>query len=90
MAVGLLAISAAACSAGAEPVQRQAAPAPAPPRAGAPPRLVFFMNPNGVPCQIQDRVLREMGPELGARAALVVYRTFGALILRKGMLFAGM
>ncbi|HSN93338.1 MAG TPA: hypothetical protein VLS93_19055 [Anaeromyxobacteraceae bacterium] len=39
------------------------------------PRLVFFMNPYGVPCQMQERVLREMGPELTERAELVVYRT---------------
>lgn len=39
------------------------------------PRLVFFMNPNGAPCQMQDRVLREMAPELNGRATLVYYRT---------------
>jgi thioredoxin 1 len=39
------------------------------------PRLVFFMNPNGMPCQVQDRVLREMAPELSGRAVLVYYRT---------------
>ncbi len=39
------------------------------------PRLVFFMNPNGMPCQMQDRILRDMGVELTARAELVYYRT---------------
>lgn len=42
---------------------------------GALPRLVFFMNPNGMPCQMQDRVLREMGVELTARAEVIYYRT---------------
>ena len=39
------------------------------------PRLVFFMNPNGVPCQLQDRVLHDMAADLGGRAVLVYYRT---------------
>jgi thioredoxin 1 len=60
-----------------------AAVAAAPPQAGAPvrppatgrPRLVFFLNPNGMPCQMQDQVLRGMGAELAARADLVSYRT---------------
>jgi thioredoxin 1 len=39
------------------------------------PRLVFFMNPNGMPCQMQDRILRDMGAELTERAELVYYRT---------------
>ena len=39
------------------------------------PRLVFFMNPNGAPCQLQDRVLHEMGSQLAGRAVLVYYRT---------------
>jgi len=42
---------------------------------GSLPRLVFFMNPNGMPCQMQDRVLREMGAELTARAEVVYYKT---------------
>ena len=60
------------------------APAPAPAASPAPaarppaetrPRLVFFMNPNGMPCQLQDRVLRAMASELKGRADLVYYRT---------------
>ena len=53
------------------PLQAAHAAAPAP---GARPRLVFFMNPNGRPCQIQDQILREM-PDLPARADVVYYRT---------------
>ena len=60
--------AAAGCSASAESPDR---PAPA---GAAGTRLVFFMNPNGMPCQMQDRVLREM-PELSGRTALVHYRT---------------
>ena len=33
------------------------------------------MNPNGVPCQIQDKVLREMAAELKGRADVVYYKT---------------
>jgi thioredoxin 1 len=39
------------------------------------PRLVFFMNPHGQPCQLQDRILREMGAELSERAEVVYYKT---------------
>jgi thioredoxin 1 len=41
---------------------------------GARPRLIFFMNPNGRPCQMQDQILREM-PDLASRADVVYYRT---------------
>jgi len=75
LALVVVAISLTACSAGAETPERQATPAPSPHRTGALPRLVFFMNPNGMPCQLQDRVLREMARELSARAELVYYRT---------------
>lgn len=43
--------------------------------AAALPRLVFFMNPGGAPCQVQDRILQEMGPELKGKAEVVYYRT---------------
>ena len=75
LAFALLALSVGACSAGAESPERHAAPAQAPRRTGTLPRLVFFMNPGGVPCQMQDRVLREMSAELSTRAELVYYRT---------------
>lgn len=54
-----------------------APPAPAPSHGAkaARPRLVFFMNPNGRPCQVQDQILREMGGELTGRADLVYVRT---------------
>ena len=66
-----LGLGAAACSGSAS-----GAPAPAPETAAdGLPRLVFFMNPNGTPCQLQDRVLRELAPQLSGRAVLVTYRT---------------
>ena len=70
----LMAAAVAACSASAEPTRTPltTGSSHAPARL---PRLVFFMNPNGAPCQLQDRVLREMGPELSGRAVLVYYRT---------------
>jgi thioredoxin 1 len=39
------------------------------------PRLVFFMNPYGGPCQMQDRILKDMGAELTERAEVVYYKT---------------
>ncbi|HTN52428.1 MAG TPA: hypothetical protein VML50_08520 [Anaeromyxobacter sp.] len=73
----LLILGAAACSRG-----DAAGPAPAPPSApqpmaanGALPRLVFFMNPNGGPCQLQDQILREMAGSLAGRVEVVYYRT---------------
>lgn len=46
------------------------------PQAKAPlPKLVFFMNPYGRPCQVQDEILRGMGAELTERAELVYYKT---------------
>lgn len=74
VAVGFLSLFVLACSAGDAPGGEARGPA-GPGRTGALPRLAFFMNPGGVPCQIQDQVLREMAPELSGRAQLVVYRT---------------
>lgn len=54
-----------------------AAPEPAAahgPAAGSRPTLVFFMNPNGRPCQMQDEILRSM-PDLAARAEVVRFKT---------------
>ena len=45
------------------------------PAAASRPRLVFFMNPNGRPCQLQDQVLRGMTAELVPRAGVVYFRT---------------
>jgi len=39
------------------------------------PRLVFFMNPNGAPCQMQNRILQEMAADLKSRVEVVYYRT---------------
>ena len=39
------------------------------------PRLVFFMNPGGAPCQMQDRILQEMAPELKGKAEVVYLKT---------------
>jgi len=39
------------------------------------PRLVFFMNPNGSPCQTQDQILQQMAPELKGKATVVYYKT---------------
>ena len=51
------------------------APAAAATKPAALPRLVFFMNPNGQPCQIQDRILQGMATELKGKAEVVYYRT---------------
>src|SRR5512140_2464510 len=73
---------ATACSRGDAATPAAAAPAAPMPGAthgqqatGTLPRLVFFMNPNGMPCQMQDRILREMGAELTARADVVYFKT---------------
>ncbi len=81
-AVAVLAITLTACSSGAQeptllaPTARapSAAHAAAQP-AGQRTRLVFFMNPNGAPCQMQDRILREMSGELSSQVEVVYYRT---------------
>jgi thioredoxin 1 len=74
--VVILALSALpACSASAGPAPAPVTTAPAHATAGVLPRLVFFMNPNGAPCQLQDRVLRQMAADLSGRALVVYYRT---------------
>jgi thioredoxin 1 len=47
----------------------------APGAAAGLPRLVFFMNPNGRPCQIQDQILEQVAGSLQGRAVLVRFRT---------------
>lgn len=75
LAATVLLGSAPSRGAAAEPaLPRTAAAASRQPRAALP-RLVFFMNPYGAPCQMQDRILKEMGVELTERAELVYYRT---------------
>ena len=73
--IAVVALAAAACSASAGSPEQRAPVAPAHRVTGALPRLVFFMNPNGVPCQLQDRVLHDMAAELNGKAQLVYYRT---------------
>ncbi len=78
-----LAAALAACSSGAQeprPASPAAAQAPSASHAvaqpaGQRPRLVFFMNPYGRPCQMQDRILRELSGELSQRVEVVYYRT---------------
>jgi thioredoxin 1 len=69
-ALAALALGAAACSGSAS----GAAAAP-PAAADGLPRLVFFMNPNGAPCQLQDQVIRGMAPELTGKITVVYLRT---------------
>ena len=45
------------------------------PAASGHPRLVFFMNPNGMPCQMQDRILQGMASELAGKVDVVRYKT---------------
>ena len=73
--IALATVAATACSASAGPPAASAPAVAASHAPGALPRLVFFMNPNGMPCQLQDRVLRELAPQLSGRAVLVYYRT---------------
>ncbi len=81
VAVAALAAALSACSSGAQE-PRFVAPAATPSPSHAPlaapatarARLVFFMNPNGAPCQMQDRILREMSAEL-SRVDVVYYKT---------------
>lgn len=65
-----LALGAAACSS-----QGAGATAPGGPAAQGGQRLVFFMNPAGAPCQLQDQVIRGMAPELTGKVSVVYVRT---------------
>lgn len=37
--------------------------------------LLFFMNPDGRPCQIQDQLLQQMGTKLTAKASIKYIKT---------------
>jgi len=37
--------------------------------------VLFFINPNGAPCQMQDRILKEMGTSLTAKANVAYLKT---------------
>jgi thioredoxin 1 len=69
-----LAVAALPHAAAAAASDAKVASAPAA-KAAPRPRLVFFMNPNGQPCQIQDRILKEMSGELAGKADVVYYKT---------------
>ncbi len=66
-------LASACCSQSEAASARQTEAAQAP--GGALPHLVFFMNPNGRPCQIQDGILRDMAGELKSKVTLVYYKT---------------
>jgi thioredoxin 1 len=78
-----LTLAASGCSrADTVPHAQAATPAQAAPPAvaahapaGARHRLVFFMNPNGRPCQLQDAVLKELAGELRPLAEVVYVKT---------------
>jgi len=38
-------------------------------------QLLFFLNPNGRPCQMQNRILKEMGSSLTDKADLIYLST---------------
>jgi thioredoxin 1 len=78
--IASLALGAVACSRGDAAPASPPPPTPVAAHAAAPdpaglPRLVFFMNPNGRPCQLQDQVLQQLAPSLQGRAEIVRYRT---------------
>jgi thioredoxin 1 len=85
LALAALGATLAACSSNAEEPRFVAPPtAPAPTVAaraasaqptGERARLVFFMNPHGAPCQVQDRILRELSGEIAPRVEVVYYKT---------------
>lgn len=42
----------------------------------APPyQILFFMNPNGHPCQMQDAIIKQMGEKLDGLASVKYYKT---------------
>lgn len=71
----LVAVAAFATAALADAPKAATTSATTRPAAAPLPRLVFFMNPNGQPCQMQDRILQEMAPELKGKAEVVYYKT---------------
>ncbi len=75
--LALLGLLATACTRGeaAQPPPQKPSDKPAATPAGALPRLVFFMNPNGRPCQMQDQVLKDLSGELQGKVEVVRYKT---------------
>jgi thioredoxin 1 len=80
-ALAVAALPHAAAAAASDAKVASASAAKAAPR----PRLVFFMNPNGQPCQIQDRILKEMSGELAGKAEVVYYKTTNDADIQKFM-----
>jgi thioredoxin 1 len=71
-----VALATAATALPASAQNQKGAPAKGLAAAHAPaPRLVFFMNPNGAPCQMQDQILQGMAGELKGKATVVYYKT---------------
>lgn len=68
-----LALLGSACtqSEAASTASRPAASAPT----GTLPRLVFFMNPRGQPCMMQESIIRGMAGELTGKIDVVYYKT---------------
>ena len=66
--VALVAVRSAALQAADQPAKAKAAPAPKP-------ALMFFMNPDGRPCQMQDRILSESRAQWEALATLRYVKT---------------
>jgi thioredoxin 1 len=71
----VLALALLATFAFAEAPSKAGAATVASTKTAALPRLVFFMNPNGTPCQMQDRILQDMGAELKGKAEVVYFKT---------------
>ena len=38
-------------------------------------QILFFMNPNGRPCQMQDAIIKKMGESLSGKAVVKYYKT---------------
>jgi thioredoxin 1 len=74
LVVAALAVAAFALPASAQSTKTASSKAAAS-HPAAPPRLVFFMNPNGAPCQMQDQILQGMASELKGKASVVYYKT---------------
>jgi len=78
-----LAVGIAACEPAPREVSlassaRPAAPAAAATPKGTLPQLVFFKNPNGPPCQFQQRILDGLASQLAGKVEVVVYNTTSA------------
>jgi len=64
-----LALTLLALTVNAAETKQTAKPAP------AKTTVLFFINPNGAPCQMQDQILKEMGTSLTAKAQVKYLKT---------------